>query len=132
MSGLSVIFLLTRRPMDACGVETFPLGGASRVALASHGVANHGMTNNTNPSWLEKLRHPRWRWLRAPLGAILVVFGIFGFLPVLGFWMIPLGLSILALDFPAAARLDRWLRLKWRGSVAWLRRRGVLPPERTE
>ena len=28
-----------------------------------------------------------------------MVMGVFGFLPVLGFWMIPLGAAIAALDF---------------------------------
>jgi hypothetical protein len=36
--------------------------------------------------------------LRLVLGLVLIVAGIFGFLPVLGFWMIPLGIFIAALD----------------------------------
>lgn len=36
--------------------------------------------------------------LRLVLGLVLIVGGVFGFLPVLGFWMIPLGLAIAALD----------------------------------
>lgn len=40
-----------------------------------------------------------------------MVGGLFGFLPILGFWMLPLGLAFVALDFPPAQRrLDRWLR----------------------
>lgn len=35
---------------------------------------------------------------RLPLGVLLVVFGLFGFLPILGFWMIPLGIALMALD----------------------------------
>lgn len=63
--------------------------------------------------------------LRALLGAFLVICGLLGFLPVLGFWMIPLGLMVLAVDFPAADRLRRrgtawalrtWRRLKRRAS----------------
>lgn len=52
---------------------------------------------------------PRSRWLRIPVGVILVIGGILGFLPVLGFWMIPLGLAVLAIDFPPARRLARRL-----------------------
>ncbi|MFV0280039.1 MAG: PGPGW domain-containing protein [Rhodoblastus sp.] len=63
------------------------------------------------PEWL---KHPRWRWLRPPLGTILIILGCFGFLPVLGFWMIPLGLAVLALDFPVAERANRRLAEKWR------------------
>ncbi len=45
--------------------------------------------------------------LRAILGLLLVGLGMLGFLPVLGFWMIPLGLALLATDIPP---LGRWLR----------------------
>ena len=49
--------------------------------------------------------------LRSVLGAILVVLGFFGFLPVIGFWMIPVGLGLIALDIPPwRRRLRRWLR----------------------
>lgn len=47
---------------------------------------------------LERLRRPGSRWLRIPLGILLVLGGIFSFLPVLGIWMLPLGLLLLALD----------------------------------
>lgn len=48
--------------------------------------------------------------VRTLVGALLMVGGLFGFLPVLGFWMLPLGLAFVALDFPPARRwLDRWL-----------------------
>ncbi len=36
--------------------------------------------------------------LRLLLGLLLIVGGIFGFLPVLGFWMIPLGIAVAGLD----------------------------------
>ncbi|MCA0869680.1 hypothetical protein LCL97_02470 [Seohaeicola saemankumensis] len=36
--------------------------------------------------------------LRLLLGVLLIIGGILGFLPVLGFWMIPLGLAVAALD----------------------------------
>ena len=45
--------------------------------------------------------------LRSLLGLLLVVGGIFGFLPVLGFWMIPLGIAVIGLD---VAQLSRMLR----------------------
>lgn len=35
---------------------------------------------------------------RLPLGLLLIAGGILGFLPILGFWMIPLGVAIAALD----------------------------------
>jgi len=56
----------------------------------------------------------RHRWLRTTLGALLVVGGLIGFLPVLGFWMIPLGLALLAVDWPLARRLHRSLLDAWK------------------
>jgi hypothetical protein len=50
---------------------------------------------------------PRSRLLRISIGSVLVVLGTFGFLPVLGFWMIPVGLLILSVDIP---RVRRWRR----------------------
>lgn len=44
------------------------------------------------------LRRPGARLIRIPLGILLVLGGIFSFLPVLGIWMLPLGLLLLALD----------------------------------
>lgn len=48
--------------------------------------------------WLERVRRPEARWVRIPLGIVLVLGGVFSFLPVLGIWMLPLGLLLLALD----------------------------------
>ena len=45
--------------------------------------------------------------LRLIAGLLLIVGGVFGFLPVLGFWMIPLGISIAALDVRPLWRLLR-------------------------
>lgn len=45
--------------------------------------------------------------LRALTGLLLICGGVLGFLPVLGFWMIPLGLAVAALD---VVPLWRWLR----------------------
>ncbi|MYG12228.1 MAG: hypothetical protein F4171_05465 [Gammaproteobacteria bacterium] len=42
--------------------------------------------------------------VRSLIGALLMVGGVFGFLPILGFWMFPLGLAFAALDFPPARR----------------------------
>ncbi|WP_162915081.1 hypothetical protein [Desertibaculum subflavum] len=38
--------------------------------------------------------------LRSVAGLLLVGGGFVGFLPVLGFWMIPAGLALIALDIP--------------------------------
>ncbi|MET3790401.1 hypothetical protein [Aquamicrobium terrae] len=60
---------------------------------------------------------PRSRRARVAIGVVLIVFGLFGFLPVLGFWMIPLGLLVLSYEF---ALVRRWRR---RFAVWWERRR---------
>ena len=47
--------------------------------------------------------------LRILLGTLLIVGGLLGFLPILGFWMLPLGVVLLAREIPAVARLiERW------------------------
>jgi hypothetical protein len=51
--------------------------------------------------------------LRIAVGILLVIGGIFGFLPILGFWMIPLGLIILSVDLPLVRRLRRRIEVKW-------------------
>jgi len=43
---------------------------------------------------------PAAKWLRIPLGLLLILGGFLGFLPILGFWMVPLGALLLAEDFP--------------------------------
>lgn len=53
------------------------------------------------------------RWLRRGIAVLFLVGGLLGFLPVLGYWMLPLGLALLAVDVPAARRLNRLLRVWW-------------------
>lgn len=56
------------------------------------------------PAWAARamgwLRKPSSRWLRLPIGLLLVAGGLLGFLPVLGFWMLIPGLLLLSLDVP--------------------------------
>jgi hypothetical protein len=63
--------------------------------------------------WLDQLRKPRARWIRVPAGILLICGGFLGFLPVLGFWMLPLGLLLLAIDIPLLqppiARTLNWI-----------------------
>jgi hypothetical protein len=51
--------------------------------------------------------------LRTLLGLVLVAAGFLGIvLPLLGFWMVPLGLLLIALDIPPLrARAERWLEV---------------------
>jgi len=50
---------------------------------------------------------PESRWARIGIGVALVFFGLLGFLPVLGFWMIPAGFIVLATAIPAVRRFNR-------------------------
>lgn len=54
-----------------------------------------------------QFRLPQRAPARIALGAGLVVGGTLGFLPVVGFWMIPLGLLVLSQDIPAVRRWRR-------------------------
>ena len=46
------------------------------------------------------LRRPEAWWARLPLAVVLIFGGLLGFLPILGFWMLPIGLLLLAEDIP--------------------------------
>lgn len=73
------------------------------------------------------LRNPKARWIRLPLGLLLVAGGFFGFLPILGFEFIPLGLLLIAQDLPflqkPVARLTIWLERKWVELRKWWKRK---------
>lgn len=56
---------------------------------------------------------PRSRLARVSIGIGLILAGLFGFLPVVGFWMLPLGLLVLAVDVPLVRRLRRRLLIWW-------------------
>lgn len=51
--------------------------------------------------------------VRMALGILLIIGGFIGFLPILGFWMVPLGLLILSVDSAAVRRLRRRLDVWW-------------------
>ena len=50
---------------------------------------------------------------RLTLGLALVLGGILGFLPILGLWMLPLGLLVLSVDFVFVRRWRRRVMVKW-------------------
>ena len=48
--------------------------------------------------------------IRSLIGVGFAIGGIFGFLPVLGFWMLPLGAAFIALDIPSMRhKIDKWM-----------------------
>jgi hypothetical protein len=70
-----------------------------------------------------KINLPRNIVLRVLLGVALMIGGLLWFLPVLGLWMLPLGLVVLSVDFPPIRRFRRnatvkigdWLMKRWPG-----------------
>ena len=79
--------------------------------------------------FLDWVRKPRMHLVRIPLAIVLLLGGVFSFLPVLGIWMLPLGLLVLAVDIPPLrrpvgdaivrlqrfiSRSQRWFREKFR------------------
>jgi purine-cytosine permease-like protein len=64
-----------------------------------------------------EIKMPRSRNKRVAIGVGLTILGLLGFLPILGFWMIPLGLLVLSYEFALVRRYRR------RGIVWWERRR---------
>jgi hypothetical protein len=62
------------------------------------------------------LRRPAARWVRIPAGLLLIVASLFSILPILGLWMLPLGLVLLAEDVPPVRRATGRV-------LAWIERR---------
>ncbi len=66
--------------------------------------------------WYLRLIRRKAIWIRIPVGILLIVAGVFGFLPVLGFWMIPIGVILIGRDIPFVRRLAlRVLRVLRKG-----------------
>ena len=74
--------------------------------------------NIKNVDWRAKVR-PLYRFatklppvVRSLAGVVLIFAGVFGIvMPILGFWMAPLGLLFIAADIPPLRkRVDAWLR----------------------
>ena len=59
------------------------------------------------------IRLPGSPGLRIALGIALLTGGFLGFLPILGFWMIPLGVVVLSIDIALARRLRRRFDVWW-------------------
>lgn len=59
---------------------------------------------------------PERRWIRIPIAIVFLIGGMLWFLPILGIWMLPVGIILLAEDVPLFRRLSASL-------LAWIERR---------
>lgn len=63
---------------------------------------------------LHRLKQHPSQSVRIGAAILLIIGGLLGFLPVLGFWMLPLGLVLLVINWPpywrARRRFVRWRR----------------------
>jgi hypothetical protein len=76
---------------------------------------------------IRSLRHPDSRWVRIPVGVLLIMGGLMApLVPVLGVWMIPIGLLLLASDVPFLRRpmaaFTIWCAEKWVSLKGWYAR----------
>jgi len=78
------------------------------------------MDNPTVRIGNRRIRLPRARWLRITIGIAFVLGGILSFLPILGLWMLPVGLLVLSQDVPTVRRWRRRSEVKW---ARWRARR---------
>ncbi|WP_093117490.1 hypothetical protein [Salinihabitans flavidus] len=68
--------------------------------------------------WARARQARRWSWRALPpgvrllVGLLLMIGGVLGFLPVVGFWMLPLGVAVAA---PDVLPLWRIVRRWWKG-----------------
>lgn len=62
---------------------------------------------------MRKPKIPESKLHRLILGWALLIGGVLGFLPIVGFWMAPLGIIILSVDLPFARRLRRKMEVWW-------------------
>lgn len=73
--------------------------------------------------FLRWVRQPHLHLVRIPLAILLILGGIFSILPILGLWMLPLGLLVLAVDIPPLRRPIGNLLVRMQRFIAKVRRR---------
>jgi hypothetical protein len=110
------------RPRSSEGTERRRIGYRGMTSSHEQDLDEHlERFERRLPKWAAAfvgwLRQPGSRWIRLPLGIVLILAGIVGFLPILGFWMVPLGLIVMAKDLPplqpALVRILDWGERKW-------------------
>jgi hypothetical protein len=93
--------------------------------------------------FVDRLLGHNMRLVRVPTALVLILGGVASILPVLGIWMLPLGLMLLAVDIPVLQplvssitirvrrRITVWRTQRRRALSADRRRRRGLPPVAT-
>jgi hypothetical protein len=89
----------------------------SKAELDRHFAWFEGKLSPGPARFVGWLRKPSSRLVRIPLAILLIFGGIFSFLPILGLWMLPLGLVLFAQDVPMLqkpiASMLGWIERKW-------------------
>ena len=90
---------MTPRRDGAARTDGAPKDGAPDPATLARGTLRRRIAKTTlrTLKWGERHVPPG---VRSVVGVFLMVGGVFGFLPIVGFWMLPLGLAFIALDIP--------------------------------
>ena len=85
------------------------------------GATSFGINPQTKKLMMGRMElpMPQSRPARLTVGGLLVLGGCLGFLPVVGFWMVPLGLLVLSHDL---ATVRRWRR---KVTVWWVKRKSM-------
>ena len=60
-----------------------------------------------------RVKVPAHPIIRISIGFLLILGGCLGFLPILGFWMLPLGVIVLSIDLPPVRRFRRRIEVWW-------------------
>ena len=81
---------------------------------------------------IEWLRKPSSFSARLIAALLLILGGFFSFLPILGVWMLPLGLMLIAQDLPflqkPLVKTFKWVEAKWRWLKVKLETRSLALP----
>ncbi len=82
--------------------------------------------------WRQKVEGIPYPAVRIGIGIAMLLGGVLWFLPVLGIWMVPLGIAVLAIDIPWMRPINRGMR-RWikrglnamqQSSIGWIRKLG--------
>lgn len=85
---------LSKKEQEAEDLRLFPYRQEALIAKLPRKLQN----------FVNWLLVPKRHTLRVVLGIFFLLGGVFSFLPVLGLWMLPLGLILLAQDNPTCRR----------------------------